>query len=91
MILLPLAILIPVLAYWAHQSNRPRDPIDPTPNECWRGGLIYHNPNDAALFVQRRDGMGFTINFGNRWSWALCAGLLLVLVSGPLVMQVLPK
>ncbi len=91
MIVLPLVLLIPALAYWAHESNKPRDPVDPTPNECWKGGIIYYNPNDAALFVQRRDGMGFTINFGNRRCWLLYAGLILVLASGPLVMQSLPK
>ncbi len=91
MIVLPLVLLIPALAYWAHESNKPRDPVDPTPNECWKGGILYYNPNDAALFVQRRDGMGFTINFGNRRCWLLYAGLILVLASGPLVMQSLPK
>ncbi len=91
MIVLPLVLLLPALAYAAHESNKPRDPIDPTPNECWKGGIIYYNPNDAALFVQRRDGMGFTINFGNRRCWLLYAGLVLVLASGPLVMQSLPK
>lgn len=91
MIILPLLLLIPALVYAYRESIKPRDPIDPTPNECWKGGIIYNNPEDAALFVQRRDGMGFTINFGNRWSWALLAGLVLVLASGPLVMQSLPK
>lgn len=91
MILLPLLLLMPALLYAYRESIKPRDPVDPTPNECWKGGMIYCNSNDAALFVQRRDGMGFTINFGNRWSWALFAGLVLVLASGPLVMHVLPK
>jgi uncharacterized membrane protein len=81
----PLALLIPAMAYALHESNKPRDP-DPTPNECWRGGIIYYNPNDAALFVQRRDGMGFTVNLANRWSWAIYGSLLLVLASLPVVL-----
>ncbi len=28
---------------------------------CWKAGIIYYNPNDAVLFVQRRDSMGFTL------------------------------
>jgi uncharacterized membrane protein len=84
MVLGPLALLIPAMAYAVHESNKPRD-SDPTPNECWRGGIIYYNPNDAALFVQRRDGIGFTFNFANRWSWAISGGLLLVLASMPFV------
>jgi uncharacterized membrane protein len=80
----PLALLIPAMAYAVHESNKPRDP-DPTPNECWRGGIIYYNPNDAALFVQRRDGIGFTVNMGNRWSWAIYGSLLLV-IAGPFLL-----
>jgi uncharacterized membrane protein len=82
----PLALLLPAIAYAVHESNKPHDPIDPMPNECWKGGIVYYNPNDAALFVQRRDGIGFTINMGNRWSWAMYGGLLLALASMPFVL-----
>ncbi len=80
----PLALLLPAIAYAVHESNKPHDPIDPTPNECWKGGIVYYNPNDAALFVQRRDGIGFTINFANRWNaWAIHGSLPLVLSLDP--------
>ena len=82
-------LLILPLLYAYRESIKPREPLDPTPNECWKGGMIYYNPNDAALFVQRRDGMGFTINFGNRWSWTMLGCLVFVLVSGPLVLKLL--
>lgn len=82
-------LLIPPLVYAYRESIKPREPLDPTPNECWKGGMIYCNPNDAALFVQRRDGLGFTINFGNRWSWAMLGCLVFVLISGPLVLKLL--
>jgi uncharacterized membrane protein len=83
----PLVLVIPALIYAMRESNKPRDPIDPTPNECWKSGIIYYNPNDAALFVQRRDGVGFTVNMGNRWSWAIYGSLFLVLASMPLVLR----
>jgi uncharacterized membrane protein len=38
-----------------------------TPEECWRVGDIYVNPADPAIFVEKRDGFGFTFNFGNPW------------------------
>jgi uncharacterized membrane protein len=85
----PTLLLFAALGYAVHQSNQPRDPIDPTPNECWKGGMIYYNPNDAALFVQRRDSLGFTINFGNRWSWVLNGFLLLQILSVPLLVKIL--
>ncbi len=83
----PLLLMIPAMWYAIHESNQPREPIDPTPEECWKGGMIYYNPNDAALFVQRRDGVGFTVNLANRWSWALYGSLLLVIASGPFVLH----
>lgn len=91
MVVGPLALLIPAIVYAVHESNKPRGPVDPTPNECWKAGIIYNNPNDAALFVQRRDGMGFTINFGNRWSWVVFGALALMIGSGPLVLGILSK
>lgn len=31
----------------------------------WIGGLFYFNRNDPSVFVEKRFGIGFTINFGN--------------------------
>lgn len=86
MVIAPLALLIPAVAYAYRESVKPRDPIDPTPNECWKGGMIYYNPDDAALFVQKRDGIGFTLNMANRWGWALVGVLALVLASAVVVL-----
>lgn len=83
----PLLSIIPAVWYAIHQANQPREPVDPTPEECWKGGIVYYNPNDAALFVQRRDGVGFTINLANRWSWLLYGGLFLVIASLPIVLH----
>ncbi len=71
MLLAPLAILAPAVVYTVRKANQPRESPDPTPDECWKGGMLYYNPNDAALMVERRDSVGFTVNFGNPWSWAL--------------------
>jgi uncharacterized membrane protein len=81
LVLGPFVFLIPGIAYAVRQSIKPHDVLDPTPNECWKGGILYYNPNDAALFVQRRDGVGYTVNLGNRWSWAILGSLLLMLAS----------
>lgn len=77
----PLIFLIPAIAYAVRESKKARDPVDPTPNECWKGGMIYYNPHDAALLVQRRDSIGFTLNLANRWSWVLLGALALILAS----------
>ncbi len=47
----------------------------------WRAGLIYVNRDDPSILVPKRLGIGYTLNFGNRW-----ALLFLVLIVGlPLV------
>jgi uncharacterized membrane protein len=79
-------ILVPGI-YLARKSRDPRAPVDPTPNECWKGGMIYYNPNDAALFVARRDSVGFTSNMGNPWSWVMLGSLLVLIAIGFLVLR----
>jgi uncharacterized membrane protein len=36
--------------------------------------------------VEKREGLGYTFNFANPWSWALLLGLALVVASAPFVM-----
>lgn len=51
--------------------------------ERWR---YLSQSHDMALVVEKRDGFGYTLNFGNGLSWLLADGLLLVLASIPLVL-----
>ena len=47
-----------------------------TAHNHWKLGIIYFDPGDPALFVESRFGLGWTINFGNHWSWVIIAVLL---------------
>jgi uncharacterized membrane protein len=85
-VLSPMAILIPLIIVMVNKMSEPSEPMDPTPNECWRGAIFYYNPNDAVLFVEKREGFGYTLNFANRWSWVLLLGLALVIASAPFVL-----
>ncbi|GHU95301.1 membrane protein [Clostridia bacterium] len=50
----------------------------------WLLGLFYYNRNDPAMFVEKRFGVGYTINLGK--PIMLCAGILLaLLIIGSLV------
>jgi uncharacterized membrane protein len=53
----------------------------PAPAGYWHAGGIYYNPGDPALLVEKPTGMGYTVNFGNHWSWVLTAGLVLIVAS----------
>jgi uncharacterized membrane protein len=42
---------------------------DTTPDRSWIWGQLYYNRADPALFVEKRMGLGYTLNLGNRLSW----------------------
>src|SRR5215471_13998372 len=59
---------------------------DTFPDECWKLGLIYYNPDDPALVVESRAGrFGCDLNFGNKWSWVVCA----VILATPIAIRLL--
>jgi uncharacterized membrane protein len=73
-------------------ADQPHPPVgDRTPDQCWKGGLIYYNPDDPALWVEKRFGVGWTVNCGNPRSWLLLGGLLLFAMGVPLLSIVLIK
>jgi uncharacterized membrane protein len=53
----------------------------------WSFAGIYNNPDDPALFVEKRLGIGFTLNFGNPWARRFMVGVLggVALLSGFLI------
>lgn len=59
-------------------SNSP--PLgDRTADNCWKLGLFYYNPDDPSFLVEKRFGIGWTWNFGNRWSWVVIPVVLLTM------------
>ncbi len=44
---------------------------DRTPDSAWILGMIYVNHDDPALFVEKRFGVGYTLNFGHPLAWVL--------------------
>lgn len=52
--------------------------IDRDDDQYWKLGQFYFNPNDPALFLEKRFGVGWTINFARPLAWTI---LLLILVS----------
>jgi len=57
---------------------------DRTPDSCWKWGVFYYNPADPAVFIEKRFGVGYTVNFGNGWSWTVL-GLILIPVAVALI------
>jgi uncharacterized membrane protein len=75
LLLAVLSLLMPLLS---KEKLRP-------PDHGWRG-IFYSNPDDPALFVPKRFGIGYTLNFSNPWSWAVLA-LICAMVAVPLILS----
>lgn len=66
--------------------KKPRGPILDD-DARWVLGLFYYNPGDPSVFVEKRSGIGYTVNFGHPLGWAFFLGIIafvvLVLVLAP--------
>lgn len=47
---------------------------DGTNDDHWIGGFLYFNPQDPSLWVQRRLGLGHTVNLGRVTGWLVLLG-----------------
>jgi uncharacterized membrane protein len=52
--------------------------LDPQSDSYWKAGMFYYNPNDPVIFVAKRVGIGYTLNFANKMCWFVLAGILLL-------------
>jgi len=77
--LLLLGGLAVLLSVFARTEKRP-------PDDKWKG-IFYSDPDDPALLVPKRFGIGYTLNFGNPWSWVVLA-LILLAVALPFVLSI---
>jgi uncharacterized membrane protein len=53
----------------------------------WHAGMLYANRTDPSVFVQKRFGIGWTMNFGNPRAVLLLAALLAVAVLAPVLVR----
>lgn len=88
-----LLIAIILLLLWHPQRSRPQtdsiverqraDPAFRDDDRYWYAGFFYNNPDDPALFVPKRFGLGWTLNFGHPQArWIMLGMLLIFLVCG---------
>lgn len=68
---------------WAEESKvADTAPVgDRTPDECWKLGVFYVNRNDPALFVEKRFGIGWTVNLANPRAWLVLGAILLFMAA----------
>ena len=62
-----------------------------TPDECWKFGIVYVNRDDPALWVEKRTGLGYTLNFGHPVAAVLTLLLLVGIILAISFIPSLPK
>lgn len=65
--------------------------INRNDEKYWKGGLFYVNKNDPALFVEKRFGVGFTINFGRPLAIVIFVGILAIIAAVAILSSVLAE
>jgi uncharacterized membrane protein len=92
-------IAIVLVLFWHPQRSRKKtstsadhqrtDAVFRDDDRYWYGGFFYNNPDDRALFVPKRYGLGWTMNFGHPQARLVLIGLLLLVLLPPLVVAIL--
>jgi uncharacterized membrane protein len=85
------AFSLGLVGYVAYRARRAEQTISSSDRSMegrfWKAGFIYFNPEDAALVVPKRHGLGFTLNFGKPVCWLILALILLFPLILPLMLH----
>lgn len=49
-------------------------------DKYWKAGIFYWNPNDPAIFVEKRFGIGWSINYARPLSWIVIIGIVVIVI-----------
>ncbi len=82
---------VAVLLAWSIRKITARAATDVVPeprnDSYWKAGMFYYNPDDPAIFVSKRVGIGYTVNFANKLSWLVMLGILLMALLPALLLR----
>ncbi len=97
--ILPFGILAIILlatvlfAITVGRSDKTTDPViegdvtDIDDDRYWKGGLCYFNKNDPSIFVEKRFGVGYTLNFANPLGYLIVFLPLLIILFVTLLLN----
>lgn len=57
-----------------------RDVIDKDDDHLWKLGVLYFNPKDPSVFISKRVGIGWTLNYARWQSWMFFVVLAAVII-----------
>ncbi|WP_347862069.1 DUF5808 domain-containing protein [Salimicrobium sp. PL1-032A] len=61
--------------------------VDRDDDRYWKLGQIYFNPDDPSIFLEKRFGVGWTVNFARPLAWGFLLGIIAIAVLLPLVFR----
>ncbi|TCP31796.1 putative membrane protein [Scopulibacillus darangshiensis] len=59
--------------------------INRNDDRYWKLGQFYFNPNDPAVWIEKRFGIGWTVNFARPASWLTLIAIILIAVCLPII------
>ena len=94
-----LLIVLVLVLFWHPQRSRAKtstsadrgrtDAVFRDDDRYWYGGFFYNNPDDPAVFVPKRFGLGWTMNFGHPQAKLVLIGMLVLVLLPPMVVAIL--
>lgn len=58
--------------------------FDKNNNDLWKWGVFYNNPNDPCIWVDKRYGLGWTLNFAHAISYFYVA----LIIAIPIIFMI---
>jgi len=55
--------------------------FDKQNHELWKWGILYYNSSDPSIWVEKRIGFGWTLNFAHSESWFIIFAILAIPVA----------
>lgn len=70
----------------AIESGEKREVIDRDDDQYWKLGQFYYNKEDPSLFIEKRFGIGWTINFARPLAWITLLVIIALSIIIPIVL-----
>ncbi len=66
-------------------NKKDDESIDRADDANWKLGMFYVNKDDPSLFVEKRFGVGFTINFGRPTGWVVLTVVVIIVIGAIII------
>ncbi|HET7657241.1 MAG TPA: DUF5808 domain-containing protein [Bacillales bacterium] len=60
--------------------DKKKEAINRDDDVYWKFGIFYFNPNDPSIWVEKRFGIGWTVNFAHPLGWGSLIGIIAVII-----------